>query len=268
MDAVVTGLYAPPRVNSLLDTLPIEVIGPLLFVALCLVAEISGQLRRRSNAGEAGHAAAASVSLLALMISFTFSVALNRYDNRRDLVVEEAAAISMVWQRGRLLDNPARGTVETTLRAYVDDRLDYFQRDRQTDRTRPPDAAGRRLRLALWLVVDTLNDAKAEPIVTRALIDALTRLDDAAARRESMAREHIPLLVIDLLVLFSLIIAAILGHAGAANGRAARLANWAFLVSVTLALMLVLDLDRPRTGLVTVSQLPMLQLGTIMDAAP
>lgn len=267
MDDIVTGLYAPGRMNSLLDTLPIFVIGPCLLVALCLLAEIAGRFRRRRSVdGETGYAASAAVSLLALLVSFTFSVALNRYDNRRDLVVEEAAAIGMVWQRAKLFREPTRGTAEATLRRYIDVRLDYFQRDRQTDRTRPSDAAGRELRLSLWAVADDMNAQNVQPLVTRALIDALTRMDDAAARRESIAREHIPLLVIDMLAMFSLIVAALLGYTGAVHGRVTRAANWAFFVLVTLAIMLVLDLDRPRTGLVTVSQLPMLELEKIIDA--
>ncbi|WP_426168454.1 hypothetical protein [Sandarakinorhabdus sp. DWP1-3-1] len=253
--------------NSLIDILPIEIIGPGLFLALCLVAEVAGRFRRRrALGGETGYAASAAVSLLALLVSFTFSVALNRYDGRRDLVVEEAAAIGMVWQRAKLLREPTESEVKASLGRYIDGRLDYFQRDRQTDRTRPTDAAGRSVRLSLWNVADRLNTAGDQPLTTRALVDALTRMDDAAARRESMAREHIPLLVMDMLAMFTLIVAAILGYTGAVHGHVTRMANWAFFVLVTLAIVLVLDLDRPRTGLITVSQLPMLELEAIVDA--
>lgn len=253
--------------NSLIDTLPIAAIALTLLIALCGAAEFAGRWRRRGGeGGETNYAASAAVSLLALMISFTFSVSLNRYDARRDLVVEEAAAIGMVWQRAKLLREPTRSTAETTLRAYIDRRLEYFQQDRMTDRTRPSDGLSRVMRLRLWAVADELNAGGTQPLTTRALIDALTRLDDAAARRESLAREHIPLLVIDLLIVFSLLAAAILGYTGAVHGRVTRTANWAFFLLVTLSIMLVLDLDRPRTGLVIVSQLPMQELEVIMDA--
>lgn len=253
--------------DSPLDTLPIHFIGPALLVSLVLIAEVGFRLRQRGGTnGETAYAASATVSLLALLISFTFSVALNRYDTRREMVVEEAAAVGMVWQRARLLEAPARVAVEDRMRAYVDRRLAYFQGDRPTDRSRPSDSAGRHIRLQLWDVADDLNDAGAPPLMTRALIDALTRLDDAAAKRESIAREHIPLLVIEMLLVFSLIAAATLGYTGAIHGTVTRAANWAFFLLVSLAISLVLDLDRPRSGLVTVSQLPMHELDTIMDA--
>ncbi len=253
--------------NTYVDTLPIFVIGALLFIGLCGAAELGGIRRRqREPSGETVYAASAAVSLLALLISFTFSVALNRYDNRRDLVVEEAAAIGMTWQRAKLFHQPTRSRVEAVLSNYIDRRLVYFDENRLTDRTRAADSVGRQLRLQLWAVADELNAGNVQPLINRALIDSLTRMDDAAARRESLAREHIPLLVIDLLIVFSVIAALSLGYSSALHGSAARGANIAFFVLVALAIMLVLDLDRPRTGLVTVSQLPMLELETLIDA--
>jgi hypothetical protein len=96
--------------------------------------------------------------------------------------------------------------------------------------------------------------------MTRALIDALTRVDDSAFRREAAAREHIPMLVIDLLVLFSVVTTAIIGYTTAAKRRVNRIPNAGFLLLLTLAFAMVIDLDRPRAGLVQVSQQPMEEL--------
>ena len=261
--------YIPGTINSLIDTLPIHIIASLLFLFLVLVAELGSYRRRKRGLGnETVYAATAAVSLLALMISFTFSVALNRYDTRRELVVEEATAIQMAWQRAKLVGEPTRSSVEETLGRYVDQRLRYFQQDRLTDRSRPSDQIGRSLRQELWADADAANNAAVQPLLARGLVDAFGRIDDVAAKRESMAREHIPLLVIDLLVLFSLIAAAMLGYTSAVQDGVNRVANWAFFLLITLAITLVLDLDRPRTGMVIVSQLPMQELNTIMDTAP
>ncbi len=255
--------------NNLLDTLPIHFIATGFLLGMFVIAEVGGLRRRWRNPGtDTVYAASAIVSLLALMISFTFSVALNRYDNRRELVVEESAAINMAWQRSRLVGEPIRSSIEKKLERYVDQRLIYFQQDRLTDRRRASDTTGRTIRAEMWDDADRLGAANVQPLLARGLIDALTRIDDAAARRESVAREHIPLLVIDLLMLFSLIAAGVLGYASAMNNSVNRAANSAFFVLVTLSITLVLDLDRPRTGMVIVSQLPMQELNTLMDAPP
>ena len=254
--------------QSPLDSLPITLVGIGLFLAMVTAAEIAGRRRRRGpGGGETSPAAAASVSLLALLISFTFSLTLNRYDSRRDMVVEEAAAITMVWQRGQLQPAPARAAIAAAVNAYIDHRLVYFS-EANVDRLRGADGPGRALRQQLWTIAAGLEADGSKPLMARALIDALSRLDDAAARRESIAREHIPITVIDLLMLFACLSAASLGYAGAVHGAVARWANTGFFILVTLAMVLVLDLDRPRTGLVTVSQLPMQELEAILEREP
>jgi hypothetical protein len=112
----------------------------------------------------------------------------------------------------------------------------------------------------MWHYARAMNEADQRPLMTRALIDALTRVDDAAWRREAAAREHIPQLVMDLLVLFSVMTAAIIGYTTATRRRVNQIPNIGFLLLLTLAFGMVLDLDRPRSGLVQVSQQPMIEL--------
>lgn len=249
-----------------LDSRAALVLGVGLLLGMVLVAELGAARRRRiAVPGETLYAAAAAVSLLGLLIGFTFNVALNRYDERRDLVVEEAAAITMAWERSALLPPAARDAVQPLLRRYVDQRRVYFQQGLATDRQRAPDMAGRLVRQQLWDVVEKAEASGEKALMVRAFLDAMNRIDDAAASRESMAREHIPVTVVVALALVSLITAASLGFAGAAAGPSARRGNIGFCVCVTLALMVVIDLDRPRSGLVMVSQQPMRDLEAVID---
>lgn len=247
--------------NALLDSLPIWAILPLLLGVLVL-AELSGAVLRQrlDTSAETFYSTSAAISLLALLIGFTFSVALNRYDTRRDLVVEEAGAITMMWQRIQMETEPQRGAMSLFVRAYVDERLRYFEENVTVDRRRAADIAADAMMTELWMHARAMNEADVRPMMTRALIDALTRVDDAAWRREAAAREHIPQLVMDLLVLFSVMTAAIIGYTTATRRRVNQIPNVAFLVLLTLAFAMVIDLDRPRAGLVQVSQQPMIEL--------
>jgi hypothetical protein len=247
--------------NSLLDTLPIWAILPIL-LGLFAAAEISGaQLRKRLETNtEMFYSTSAAISLLALLIGFTFSVALGRYDTRRDLVIEEAAAITMMWQRTEMLAEPERDEMSAIIRQYVDERLRYFEANVTVNRRRAADIGGDALMDQMWHHARAMNEADERPLMTRALIDALTRVDDAAWRREAAAREHIPQLVMDLLVLFSVMTAAIIGYTTATRRRVNQIPNFGFLLLLTLAFAMVVDLDRPRSGLVLVSQQPMTEL--------
>ena len=251
---------------NFIDSQPIIAVGLALLLLMVAMAEVGAWRRRRHpEAGETLYVAAASVSLLGLLIGFTFNVALNRYDERRDLVVEEAAAITMAWERSQLLPPAQRTEAETLLRRYVDARRDYFQRGQVTDRQRSADEPGRAMRQQLWGLAARVEASNEKPLMARAFIEALSGLDTVAGHRESMAREHIPLSVVYALGLAALITATSLGYAGALGRRITRHANWAFFVMVVIALAVVIDLDRPKTGMVTVSQKPMQELEALLD---
>jgi len=258
---------AMPADLNFIDSRPIIAVGVVLLLLMMVTAEL-GAWRRRHHVepGETLYTAAASVSLLGLLIGFTFNVALNRYDERRDLVVEEAAAITMAWERSRLLPAAPRAEAQTLIRGYVDARRGYFQRGQVTDRQRASDKPGRDVRQRLWALAAAVEAKGEKPLMARAFIDALSQLDTVAGHRESMAREHIPLSVVYALGLVALITAASLGYAGALAGGITRHANWAFFIMVVIALIVVIDLDRPKTGMVTVSQQPMQELEALLDA--
>jgi uncharacterized membrane protein len=251
---------------NFIDSHSIIVVGLGLLLLMMAAAEFGAWRRRRHpEAGETLYAAAAAVSLLGLLIGFTFNVSLNRYDERRDLVVDEAAAITMAWERSQLLSATAHNEAEVLLRKYIDARRNYFQRGQVTDRQRAADAPGRSVRQQLWSLAARTEAKGDKPLMTRAFIDALSELDTVAAHRESMAREHIPLSVVYALGLAALVTAASLGYAGAAGQHITRHANWAFFTLVVIALSVVIDLDRPKTGMVTVSQKPMQELEALLD---
>ena len=98
------------------------------------------------------------------------------------------------------------------------------------------------------------------------LVDSMNRIDDVAWRREAMAREHIPFLVVDLLVVFALLTAVSMGFSGVQGWRV-QPAHLIFFVLVSAGILLVIDLDRPRSGLVLVSQRPMIEALADMNTA-
>jgi hypothetical protein len=148
-----------------------------------------------------------------------------------------------------------------TLADYVDERLEWARRGPETDRDRPGDALGDALMERMW---DLTRDAGGDGARLRLMADALSRVDDVAWRREAIAREHIPLSVIDALAAFLLLTAFAMGYSGAAVTRLARPAHLVFFVLATCAIGVVIDLDRPRSGLVQVNQAPMRELAGVM----
>ncbi|GJG95055.1 hypothetical protein CBA19C6_11220 [Cupriavidus pauculus] len=74
----------------------------------------------------------ATLTLLALSIGFTLSMAVGRYDQRKNLEEEEANAIGTEYLRADLIEGPEAATVKVLLSRYLDLRLHYYQtRDRE-----------------------------------------------------------------------------------------------------------------------------------------
>ena len=65
---------------------------------------------------------AAMLGLLGLLLGFTLAMAVSRWDERRDVIVEEANAIGTLWLRAGLLEVPLRNELRDALREYTDAR--------------------------------------------------------------------------------------------------------------------------------------------------
>src|SRR3954470_16338825 len=95
-----------------------------------LASEFGWQLGIRTE----GHGASGNISaleqsllgLLALIIGFTFAMALTRYEGRRDAVLNEANAIGTTALRARLLPEPHRTETLKLLREYAQLRVNYI----------------------------------------------------------------------------------------------------------------------------------------------
>ena len=102
----------------------------LLLVAMSAVIEIGfrfGHRARESSDNDSkshvNATASSTLGIMALLLAFTFSLSLQRFDTRSDAVVDEANAIGTAYLRAQLLPPQVREDVKTQLRAYVDLRI-------------------------------------------------------------------------------------------------------------------------------------------------
>ena len=85
--------------------------------------------RRRKEEGtttsmrQEGYLVGSMLGILALLMAFSFSMALDRYEERRHLVIQEANAIGTAYLRAQLLDEPYRTRLSRLLVDYTDNRI-------------------------------------------------------------------------------------------------------------------------------------------------
>lgn len=120
-----------PWFQTFLSSTPLPWVALGLFAAMCAAAALGILLKvqrnRRRDASEAdgqeGYIVSAVLGLLALLMGFTFSLAVDRFDARRALVLQEANAIGTTYLRAQLLIEPHRSRMTDLLVRYTDNRI-------------------------------------------------------------------------------------------------------------------------------------------------
>jgi hypothetical protein len=236
----------------------------LLSVAVILTAnEIGRWLGRRSaDQNQSGSDVltleSALLGLLALMIAFTFAMALSRFEARRDAVLNEANAIGTASQRAHLLPAPYSTETQKLLREYVQIRLDITQRVSSPAELEVAIARSNQIHQALWQVAKAVAAKDNGLVPTGLFIQALGEMGDSQSKRLAALRNRVPVIV--LLTLYGVATAAGLftGYANGLGARPSRFPAYLTIVLVCVMLLLIQDLEKPGTGFFSVSQQPML----------
>jgi len=232
-------------------------------VAIVLLAgEIGWQLGTRIKpAGMGGNISAVEQSLLgllALIVGFTFLMALTRFEARREAVLNEANAIGTTALRARLLPEPYRAETLKLLREYVQIRIDYIPTGKSLAEQPRLIERSNKIQEALWQQAKALSARDNNMVPTGLFIQTLNEMIDNQGKRLSALRNYIP----DAVLLSLFVIAAVAcGFAGYASGLDPLRTRMPVLVTVALVcgvIFVILDLDRPNVGFITISHQPMI----------
>src|SRR5262247_2221551 len=148
---------------------PFLILGASLTI-FWIAAWIGSSFRKRKldlegdNHQEFAFVLGATLTLLGLIIGFTFSMAVSRYDQRKNYEEAEANAIGTEYVRADLLPAEDAAKVRALLRDYLDQRV-LFYTDRDAQRVRQIDARTAQLQTELWSAVRAPAAARPTPIV-------------------------------------------------------------------------------------------------------
>jgi hypothetical protein len=244
----------------ILPAMVMTLTGIGVFAGMLVLMEVGARLayRRRARDPEdersgTSTAEGAVFALLGLLIAFTFSGALDRFETRRAQIIDESNAIGTAWLRTGLLQEPERGEVRQAMREYVDARLSAYADMSDPDAARAALARANDLQGPLWAKLASASKAAGES-VPLLLLPAVNDMFDLASTRVAALENHPPMLVYLLLVTLALACALL---AGFAMGWCKR-SHWAhrliFAVVVALTVYAILDLEYPRQGFVRIDK--------------
>lgn len=190
----------------------------------------------------------ASLTLLALIIGFSFSMAVSRYDQRKNYEEEEANAIGTEYVRADLLPADAAAQVRQSLKQYLDQRL-LFYTTRDPGELATINNETAKLQDRMWAAVQ--NAARTQPTPTVAL--AVAGMNDVLNRQgytQAAWWNRIPKGAWSLMVTLGVCCGVLIGY-GAHKKGILLFTVLPFLVSI--AFVLIADIDSPRRGVIHVA---------------
>ena len=218
----------------------------LLFPAMVLLLELGRRLRRRRAGAEGSSAIEGAIfGLFGLLLAFTFSGAISRYDNHRLLLTEEVNDIGTAYLRLDLLPSQMQPELRQLFRDYTDSRLHLFD---EVGAEITPETA--ELQRTIWQrATAAASSPGANPDAVKLLLPAINDMIDITSTRQNAFNMHPPPVVYWLLFVFSGGAALMAGYSMKAGPR-----DWlysiALAVAVTLTVYAILDVEYPRRGLI------------------
>jgi hypothetical protein len=198
----------------------------------------------------------ATLTLLGLLIGFSFSMAVGRYDQRKNYEEEEANAIGTEYVRLDLLPVEDARKLQPLMRQYLELRIQFYERKTPAEHRRI-DAETAQLQSQMWSAVGTA--AKAQPTAVSAL--AVSGMNDVLNRQgytQAAWWNRIPAAAWYLMFLIAASSNLMIGYAA----RHLRSKRFLFIIPAVLAMsfLLLADLDSPRGGVINIKPQNLLSL--------
>jgi hypothetical protein len=239
-------------------------IQSLVLVALLACAwkigfRVGRQRRDRGDQSGMGKVGEATLTLMALLLGFSFAVSLQKHDARRLAVVADSNAIGDFYTAACVLKEPVRTQLLTLIRQYAEQRLALVESNsnaKQLDAALDEAAAMQnRMTELVRHALDSGDIAAANPIVM-----TLNEVTSNHASRLSAYRDVLPWSVVLLLFIAAIVAIGLLGMHSGTEPTGHLASDAMFIVLIVCCVYVTIDLNQAHRGLIQVSQEPMERL--------
>ncbi len=205
----------------------------------------------------------ASLTLLGLIIGFSFSMAINRYDLRKTYEEAEATAIGTEYARADLLPVADATRVRALLKAYLDQRI-LFYKTRDEKELQQINATTAQLQANLWSAVR--GPAAAQPPALDSLIlSGMNDVLNSQGYTQSAWWNRIPAGAWTLMAAIAICSSLLVGY-GARRTEGKAILFFVLPVIVSISFFLIADIDSPRRGTIRVDPQNLMSLAQTMPA--
>ncbi len=224
----------------------------VVFIITLWLSAWTGARALRSRPAEAGASVyydiilGATLTLLSLIIGFTFSMAISHFDQRKSYESAEANAIRTAYLRADMLAPADASNIRLLLGKYLEQRILFYQAADEAELP-PIDARTAQLQADLW------SSVRAAGISIPLLVTAVNDVFNARSSADASWANRISLEAWTLMAAIAVCANVLVGY-GARSFSAKTIPILilppVFLISISL--YLIDDIDSPRSGLIAV----------------
>jgi len=248
-----------------LDTLPIWAVFVGLVILVLVTAEIGFRtgiwlLDRGSEVGEnrmTSSVVGGMLGLLGLLMAFSIGITINQHGERKAMVVKEANAINTAWLRAGFLDEADSLSMRQLLFKYTEVRLEAANQH-----IKLPVAMTRseEIHKKLWALVESNVRRGNDTDIMTSLVESVNNVINTHNLRFTAAAKRLPQILGIILLVATLLSFLLVGVASSADRKRDTAAILIFALAFIAVQMIMVDLDRPQDGMLTVSQTAMTDL--------
>lgn len=192
---------------------------------------------------------AATLTLLGLIIGFSFSMAISRYDQRKNYEEAEANAIGTEYVRADLLPSPDAAKVRALLRDYLAQRVLFYQ-SRDEHGLQKIDDLTARLQTELWSAVQLPAEAQPTPVIGLA-VSGMNDVLNSEGYTQAAWWNRIPIAAWALMMAIAICSNVLVGYA-AHYVKTGIIQLLILPLVLSISFLLIADIDSPRTGVIRV----------------
>ncbi|HAM50471.1 MAG TPA: hypothetical protein DCP92_07150 [Nitrospiraceae bacterium] len=202
----------------------------------------------------------AVLTLLALLLGFTYSMSEGRFEERRQLVIDEANAIGTTYLRAKALPEPRSSEIQRLLRQYTALLVEIAGRiEDDPEKIRAMDNREKKLESLLWSHAAALARENPNPVIS-AFFVPLNEMIDLRAKKLAALRNRVPFPIYVVLLIVSVIALLMIGSYLGSHRQRALIVTALLALLVASVMWLIMDLDQPVRGAIRTSQQSLIDL--------
>ena len=245
-----------------LDKLPIWAFFIGMVIAVIAASEIGFYIGMRlqdrgSNPGESrmtSSVVGGMLGLVAFLMAFSIGITISHHSERKNMVITEANAIGVAWLRAGFLEDVDSKLLRQLLREYAEIRIAAANLEMELPAVMK---RSEQIHGEMWVIIERSVKQGNDTDIMTSLVEAVNDVIKTHSIRLTAAHKRLPSILGLVLITSTILCFLLVGVASSADRKRDTPAIFLFAIVFTAVLMIMVDLDRPQRGMLTVSQTAM-----------